>query len=61
MKWEKSINALVEILDNPFIEKGYQKLKEYYEKNNMKYESESIEYLINIKFKNANNSNITEK
>ncbi len=59
MKWEKSIFALVSILENPKIEKGYRELKKYYESNNLKYESECIDFLINEKFKNDNNANIS--
>jgi hypothetical protein len=57
MKWEKSIIALSDILENPFCEKGYESLKKYYDANNMKYESECIEFLIE-KIKNATNTNI---
>lgn len=61
MNWEKSISALISILENPLVEKGYKELKRYYEANNLNYESECIEYLINKKFKNAHNSNTSKK
>lgn len=59
MKWQNSISALVSILDNPNIESGYKYLLEYYKSNNMKYEEDCIIFLINKKFKNANNANIS--
>jgi hypothetical protein len=61
MKWEKSIKALLKILENPLVENGYEELKNFYKDNKMNYEKESLEYLINIKFKNANNSDISKK
>lgn len=60
MKWEKSIIALSEILENPFCEKAYENLKKYYDSNNMKYESECIEFLIE-KIKNVTDTNISKK
>ena len=61
MKWEKSIKALLKILENPLIENGYEELKEYYKNNKMKYQEDCLGYLINNKFKNANNTNISKK
>jgi hypothetical protein len=61
MKWEKSIKALLKILENPLVENGYEELKNFYKDNKMNYEKESLEYLINIKFKNANNPDISKK
>lgn len=61
MKWEKCISALVSILENPFIENGYQELKKYYDANNMKHEADCIKYLINNKFNNADDSNFSKK
>ena len=49
------------ILDNPFIEKSYQKLYEYYLNNKMNYEADCLFYLIKNKFTNANNSDISKK
>lgn len=49
------------ILDNPFIEKNYQKLYEYYLNNKMNYEADCLSYLINNKFTNANNSDTSKK
>lgn len=49
------------ILDNPFIEKSYQKLYEYYLNNKMNYEADCLFYLINNKFTNANNSDTSKK
>jgi hypothetical protein len=59
MKWEKSILALVSILENPLVENGYRELKKYYELNNMNYEVECIDFLIKEKFKNAHNADIS--
>lgn len=61
MNWEKSIFALVSILENPFIENGYKELKKYYESNKMEYEADCVDLLINKKFKNDNNSNINKE
>ena len=61
MKWEKSIIALVSILENPLVESGYKQLKNFYDANNLEHESNCIDYLIKIKFKNDKNSNISEK
>jgi hypothetical protein len=62
MKWQKSIEILVSILENPHIEAGYRDLKKYYESNNLSKEAECIQFLINNKFsKNANNSNTSQK
>lgn len=56
MKWEKCINFLVSILENPDIDYGYKLLKKYYDSNNMTYESECIEHLIKEKFQNDNST-----
>jgi hypothetical protein len=61
MKWEKSIIALVSILDNPLIEAGYRDLKKYYESNNLIQEAECIQFLLDEKFKNVNNTNINKQ
>jgi hypothetical protein len=55
--WEKCIKALSYILENPFVEKGYEDLKKYYISNNLNQEAEVIDQLIKIKFKNANDTN----
>lgn len=54
--WEKCIKALSYIVENPFVEKGYEDLKKYYISNNLNYEAEVIDQLIKIKFKNVNNT-----
>ena len=59
MKWEKSILALISILENPFVENGYEELKKYYKSNNMEYEVNCIQFLLNEKFKNADDTNIS--
>jgi hypothetical protein len=59
--WEKCTKALYFIVENPFIEKGYKELSEYFRLNSMFYEKEVIDYLILSKFKNVNNTNIDEK
>lgn len=56
MKWEKSINFLVKILENPDLSFGYELLRSYYESNNMNYEADCLNYLIQQKFKNANST-----
>lgn len=62
MKWEKSIEALVLILENPNSESGYRDLKKYYESNNLIYEANCLQFLLDQKFgKNANNSNINKR
>jgi hypothetical protein len=61
MKWEKCVEALISILENPFLENGYKELKDYYESNNMKYESSCVEYLIINKFKNVDDPNFSKK
>lgn len=55
--WEKCISALSFILENPFVEKGYEDLLKYYKSNNMQYESEVINQLLIKKFKNDNSDN----
>lgn len=60
MNWEKCISALVFILENPFAEKGYQNLLDYYKANNLTHQAESVEYLIKNKF-NDNDTNTSQK
>ena len=60
MKWEKSIIALVSILENPLVEAGYRDLKKYYESNNLIEEAECVQFLLDKKFKNVNNTNISK-
>lgn len=51
------INILLNIIENPFLEKNYIELKKYYEQNNMINEAKAIDTLINEKFNNNNLSN----
>lgn len=59
--WEKCLKALYFIIENPFAEKGYKDLSEYYRDNQMHYQEEIINNLIICKFKNDNNTNINKE
>lgn len=61
INWEKSLAGLLLIIESPSSEKGYADLRKYYEKSNLFYEAECIDFLIKNKFKNANNTDISKK
>lgn len=58
---KNKINILLSILENPFAKKSYKEYKNYLELLGQKEEAEALEYLIQQKFKNVNNSNIDKK
>jgi hypothetical protein len=61
INWEKSLAGLLLIIENPSSEKGYCDLMKYYQKNNLFYEADCIDFLIKSKFKNANSTDISKK
>jgi len=61
INWEKCISGLLKVIESPSEEKGYKELFRYYQKNNLIYEAECLDFLINSKFKNVDNTNISKK
>ena len=49
------------IIEKPNVEKGYRDLKKYYESIGKTNEASAIQYLIDTRFKNANNISIDKK
>jgi hypothetical protein len=46
----KALDCLLKILENPFVEKGYNDFKNYYESEKKIEEADAIAYLITKKF-----------
>lgn len=53
--------AFTSILENPLVEKGYRELKKCYEKNGKIEEMQSIEFLLNVRFKNESEDSDTSR
>lgn len=60
VKWEDCIKALALIMESPNTEKGYEDLKKYFYSNNLKKESDAVDFLIKEKF-NVHGSNIDKE
>ena len=54
-----TLSAMLLILENPFVEKGYKALKKCYEQANRLVDVEAMEHLLEVKF-GTNNSDSVE-
>lgn len=57
----EAIKALLSIIENPYLEKGYSELKKHYEKEGFVENASNIKHLIDIRFENAKNSSVGEE
>ena len=55
------IEALLVIIENPYLEKGYSALKNHYETEGFSENASDIKHLINIRFANAENTSANEE
>ena len=56
MRESAAIHALVAILENPWAEKTYRQLRDFYSTAGLEHEATSIDYLIEKKFHVLKNS-----
>ena len=52
----KIIDCLLQLLENPFAEKGYRDLKKCYQNTGMDNEAAAVEHLIQRRYKHETNS-----
>lgn len=50
MNWASCLEALVSIIENPSAERGYERLRSFYEKTGMPDQMDALEFLIGNKF-----------
>ncbi len=55
------VNLLSQVIEQPYVKKGYVELKKYYILINMKNEADAIEHLIQIRFNETRNIHIDSK